>query len=219
MLFHYAWPVCDLSLATRPAGNLTTGLVCLLSRSSYSQPKVLMLLVLLQKFFGFFSIYGFPERRKCHISGTDSCAQWIHLMDKSCHYIFFFFITLKKNCLILAGPFLDKSLKRSVKHKWHHYTTINTCGHCKTHQLRRREETASARPLAPAPLLTIEKRTERPFGCGRCCASPKSSRTPMAAPISHMCLPFLDEPHVRTRHVGVITGSDGSGMRAGEQEG
>lgn len=50
---------------------------------------------------------------------------------------------------------MDKSLKRSVKHKGHHNTTINTCGHCKTHQLRRREETASAQPLAPAPLLAI----------------------------------------------------------------
>lgn len=102
-----------------------------------------------------------------------------------------FFVTLKKKmCVILAGPSLDKSLKRSVKHKRHHNTTINTCGHCKTHQLWRREETASARPLAPAPLLTItsEHNTSNTFGSSQCRASPESSRTPIAAhPISPTC--------------------------------
>lgn len=39
-------------------------------------------------------------------------------------------------------------------------------------------------------------------------------------PPSNICLPFLDEPHgnCATRQIGVITGSDGRGMKAQERE-
>lgn len=42
-----------------------------------------------------------------------------------------------------------------------------------------------------------------------------------ASDFRHICLPFLDEPHGNsaTRQIGVITGSDGRGMKAEEREG